>query len=86
MAVSFLTKILNASFMVSMCATCPTLLLYLIVLTVRSEEYTLLDSYILIESPILLTSTLLGQNIVLITSFSNSINLYLNISDEGIFQ
>jgi hypothetical protein len=84
MAVGFLTKILYASFMVSMCATCPTLLLYLIVLIVRSEEYTLLDSYIV--SSLLLTSTLLGQNIVLSTSFSNSKNLYLNVSDDGIFQ
>lgn len=83
MAVSFLTKILYTSFIFSMCATCPTHL-YLIFLAVCSEEYALLDSCIV--SSILLTSTLLGQNVVLSTLFSNSINLYMNVSDDGILQ
>jgi hypothetical protein len=80
------TKMLYAPLTYPMRATCPAhlILLALITLTILGEEYKpcsfLLYSYL--QPPV--TSSLLGQNILLSSLFSNTLNLCssLNVRDQ----
>jgi len=82
----FPTKTLNTPLLSPIRATCPThlILLYFITRTIFGEEYRSLSSSLcsFLHSPV--TSSLLGQNILLCTLFSNTLGLcsYLNVSDQ----
>ena len=82
----FPTKTLFTTLLSSMCATCPTQLIFFdfITRTILGEQYGSLSSSLcrFLHSPV--TSSLLGPHILLNTLFSNTLSLRssLNVSDQ----
>ena len=69
------------------CATCPThvILLYFITQTISGEEYISLSSFLFSFLHFLITSSLLGPNILLNTLFSNTLSLHSSLNDSDQF-